>query len=74
MQLELFNAANEANISRVVRSVSTDLGMFGNRTDLVVVDGSTVRGTSLLECTDEDVRYFNMYSEPPGDEFDTDLE
>ena len=46
-QYELFDA-NVASSSRVVKTVHTELGRFGNRTDLIVVDGSTVKGTSLL--------------------------
>jgi len=62
VQLELFNSANEASLGRVVRTVETDLHEFGNRTDIIVVDGSTVRDMSLLECDDPDVLYFNNYS------------
>ena len=48
--------------SRIVIAVETKLGRFGNRTDLIVVDESTVRGVSLIECDDSDVRYFNHAS------------
>ncbi len=61
-QVELF--ANQASPGRVVKTVHTDLGVFGNRTDLIVVDESTVRGASLLECLDPNVIYFNVYSQP----------
>ena len=57
-QLSLFDA-NVASPSRVVVTVNTDLGIFGNRTDLIVVDGETVGGTSLIECDDHDVQFFN---------------
>lgn len=60
-QLELFPL--DSNESRIVIAVETKIGEFGNRTDLIVVDGSTVRGMSLLECIDPDVEYFNMHSE-----------
>ena len=64
-QLELFNNANQASPGRVVRSVCTPLGSFGNRTDLIVVDDGIVRGLSLLECDNPDVDYFNNQSAPP---------
>jgi len=47
---------------RIVLSVETKIGVFGNRTDLIVVDGRTVRGTSLIECDDPDVHYYNTQS------------
>ena len=65
MQLELFNDANVASPGRVVFTSSTDLGRFGNRTDVIVVDDSTVGGVSLLECDDESVQYFNGQSDVP---------
>jgi len=62
-QLEFdFEAANEANSSRIVFTVSTDIRPFGNRTDVIVVDGSTVRDVSLVDCDDEEVQYFNHLS------------
>jgi len=30
--------------------VETNLGVFGNRTDVIVVDGTTTQGPSLLQC------------------------
>ena len=62
-QLEFDFGSPEANSSRIVRTVSTDLGPFGNRTDIIVVDGSTVGGASLIECADPDVDYFNGMTE-----------
>ena len=58
-QLELDFDANSARPGRVVFTVATDLGPFGNRTDVIIVDGSTVGGVSLLECEDEKVEYYN---------------
>ena len=57
-QLDLFS-----DQERIVRTVSTDLGSFGNRTDIFVVGGDVVRGTSLLECDNADVYYFNNMSD-----------
>jgi len=68
MQLELFSDANLAYSSRVVKTVSTDLGPFGNRTDEIVVEGDTVRGVSHLVCDNPDVLYFNHRSPSPSDE------
>ncbi len=48
--------------SRIVIAVETNIAPFGNRTDVIVVDGSTVRGLSLVECDDSDVKYFNQHS------------
>ena len=62
IQLDLFRDQQAASFGRVIRTVSTDLGPFGNRTDLFVLDDS-VRGMSLLECDDSDARYFNGASE-----------
>ena len=64
-QLGLFNDANEASLGKVVFTVGTDLGLFGNRTDVFVVDESTVRGVSLLECDNDDVDYYNHQSADP---------
>ena len=36
---------------RIVLAVETNIVPFGNRTDMIVVDGSTVRGMSLLEVS-----------------------
>ncbi len=67
-QYDLFGVANEASPSRVVKSIDTNLGVFGNRTDLIVVDESTVGEASLIECDNSDVRYFNSAS--PFDKMD----
>ncbi len=66
LQLDLFDgqqSAREGN-ERVVKVSQTDLGRFGNRIDIFEL-GSTLRATSLLECDDEDVRYFNNQSASP---------
>ncbi len=60
-QLDLFSPNPPPE--RIVLAVETKIGVFGNRTDLIVVDGSTVRGTALVECEDSDVRYYNAQSE-----------
>ena len=60
-QLDLFTPY-PAGQSRVVIAVETNLDLFGNRVDVIVVDGRTVRGMSLLECDDSDVKYFNYAS------------
>ena len=54
--------SNQARPGRVVTTTYTDLGPFGNRVDVIVVEGTTVGGASHLECTDPDVKYFNMHS------------
>ncbi len=62
-QLEFdFSAANEADSSRVVFTVSTPLGPFGNRIDVISVEGPSVRDVSLLECNDDSVEYYNHLS------------
>ena len=48
-------AANQLDL--FVTTIHTDLGPFGNRTDVIVVDEGVVRGTSLLNCTDPAVQY-----------------
>ena len=48
--------------TRAVIVVETNIGEFGNRTDVIVVDEGTVRGMALLECDDSDVEYFNTHS------------
>ena len=62
-QLDLFPL--DSHESRIVIAVETKIGEFGNRTDLIVVDESTVRGMSLLECDNSDVLYFNYQSPSP---------
>jgi len=66
LQLDLFNPAypDGSPAGRIVKVTQTDLGQFGNRIDIFEL-GSTLRGTSLLECNDEDVRYFNNQSASP---------
>jgi len=66
LDLFLFNVSPKASPGRVVKTVHTDLGLFGNRTDLIIVDESTVRGASLLECDDADALYFNDQSALPS--------
>ena len=68
-QLDLFVPIPQQ--SRTVIAVETKIPGFGNRTDLIVVDGSTVRGVSLLESDNPDVRFFNNLSESPYEEGDT---
>ncbi len=63
LQLDLFSPKPPG--SRIVMAVETNLDQFGNRTDVIVVDGSNVRGTSLLECDDPDVEYYNIHSASP---------
>ena len=53
--------------SRVVIAVETNILRFGNRTDVIVVDGEYMRGLSLVECDDSDVQYFNNNSRFPRD-------
>ena len=60
----LFSVDNPPE-SRIVIAVETNLGPFGERTELIVVDESTVRAVSLLECDDADVHYYNGMSELP---------
>ena len=51
----------------VVRTVSTDLGLFGNRTDIFSVEDGVVRAVSLLECTNPNVDYFHNLPADPED-------
>ena len=53
---------------RIVLAVETNLGRFGNRTDVMVVDGSTVRGVSLLQCDDDDVIHSDNLQPPTKEE------
>ena len=66
-QLDFFEDAPQANLGRVVKTVDTNLGMFGNRTDLIIVDQGSVRGASLLECDDPNIEYYNNQSADPKD-------
>ena len=59
-QLDLFFPKQPE--SRIVIAVETNIEPFGNRTDVIVVDEGRVRGMSLLECEDPDVKYLNEYS------------
>ncbi len=62
-QLDLFyHGELEASPGRVVISRSIDLGSFGNLCLLIVVDGSTVRAVTHLECDDTNVEYYNYLS------------
>jgi len=66
-QLELFSLKSQPIPSgRMVWVVETNLGPFGNRTDVMVVDEGSVRGVSLLECSDPEVLYFNNQSASPS--------
>ncbi len=65
-QLDLFAVSNQASLGRIVKTVHTDLGTFGNRTDLILVRGATVGGVSHLECDNEDALYFNNQSASPS--------
>ena len=58
-----FDFAPEASSGRVVIGRVHDLGSFGNLSHVVVVDGSTVKDVSLLECPNDRVEYFNYLSE-----------
>ena len=42
-------SASKQPASRIVKAVETNLGRFGNRIDVMVVDDGSVRGMSLLE-------------------------
>ncbi len=68
IQLDIFGYQQAASLlggtGKVVKTVSTDLEVFGNRIDVFEL-GDVVRGASLLECDDEDVRYFNQHSQSP---------
>ena len=62
-QLEFnFVNAQAASSGRVVFVKEIDLGSFGNLSLLIVVDGSTVKEVTLLECNDPDVKYYNYLS------------
>jgi len=52
--------SNKARSSKVGWTIHTDLGPFGNRTDVIVVDGSTVRGVRHLDNC-EQTELFNQY-------------
>ncbi len=66
-QLELEFDAPEANPGKVVKSVHTDLGGFGTRTD-VFEFGDDLREHGLIECADPNVRFFNQHSAAPTKE------
>ncbi len=60
LQLDLFRdeqAAKESKDPTLIKTIHTDLGPFGNRTDVLIVEKDTVRGTSLLECDNPDATY-----------------
>ena len=59
-QLHLFDVGDDSG--RIIKTVSTNLGPFGNRTDLIVVRGDTLGGASLIECDNPDALYFNQLS------------
>jgi len=58
----------EIQSNKVVKTVNTNLGIFGNRTDIIIVDDGTVRGLSLLECDNPNVTYH--HNADPVDLFD----
>jgi len=64
--LDLFTDQQAASEARIIISVPTDLGVFGNRIDIFEL-GTTVRGTSLLECDNPDVLYASQSSAYPQD-------
>ena len=57
MQESKILQAEEAGSSSIIKSINTDLGPFGNRTDILIVEDGTVRGVSLLECNNPNVKY-----------------
>ena len=52
----------EASSGKVVISQLIDLGSFGNLCLLIVVEESTVRAVTHLECVDPSVEYYNYLS------------
>ena len=64
-QLELFSPKQPTG--RKVLVVETNIGTFGNRTDVMVVDGSTVRGLSLVECDNSNVEHSDNLQIPERD-------
>ena len=62
IDLNLERDSNEASFGKVVTTIHTDLGPFGNRVDVIWVRASTVGGVSHLECADPNVRYYNNQS------------
>ena len=66
IRLDLLADQQAANERRVIRSVSTDLGPFGNRTDLFWL-GTTIGAVSLLECDNPDALYYSQSSAYPED-------
>ena len=61
-----FKQPESSTGSPVVIAIETKIAPFGNRTDLIVVEGRTVRGASLLECNNPDAEYFNSQSDIGG--------
>ena len=57
-------SASSSEEGCIIRTSHTALGRFGNRIDIFTL-GTTIRGVSLLECADSDVRYFNNSSAAP---------
>jgi len=62
--------AHEAVSSKLVKTVHTQLGLFGNRTDIIIVEDGTVRGMSLLECDNPNVSYHSEDSQADLDQLD----
>jgi len=42
-----------------LKTIHTDLGVFGNRTDVIFVTSGGIGSTSLIDCDDPDVNYFD---------------
>ena len=70
-QLDLFLPKQPAG--RIVLAVETNLGPFGNRTDVMVVDKRTVRGLSLLECDNPFVHHSDNLQLPTEEDIMTDF-
>jgi len=49
----------------LLKTVHTDLGIFGNRTDLIEL-GLPQGGASLVECDDPNVLWFDSNSPAPA--------
>ncbi len=66
LQLDLFRDEQAAVAGGpLVKTIHTDLGQFGNRTDILIVEDGTVRGVSLLECNNPAVSYHPRQASTP---------
>ena len=59
------HAEHSEGAGRTLKRIETSLGVFGNRTDIIFVEGDRVRGTSLLECDNPNALFITNSSHFP---------